>query len=149
MLREDVAGSATRPVGCPVGCLLPLSAGGVVAGATVWVVARIWDTCDVGVNGSANAGVPLFCSLAMWGVFSVLWGLVLTLLGGRGAGKAYAVAIIAGVVVAWGTIAWIGVLDSYPAPVCPGNVPSWWPGLLPVQLPGTVRRSARAAGRTV
>jgi hypothetical protein len=111
--------------------LLPLSAGGIVAGVTVWAVAGIWRSCDVG-NGSANAAVLLFCLLVMWGVVSSLWALIFKLFGSRGIIGAYATAACISVAIAWGAIAWIGVLDSYPAPVCPGNVPPWWPGIIPV-----------------
>ncbi|MFH9546926.1 hypothetical protein ACIBAH_15820 [Streptomyces sp. NPDC051445] len=114
-----------------VGCLLPLGAGGTVAGATVWVVAGMWRSCDVG-NGSANGPVLLFCFLLIWALISSLWGLVLKFLGPRGMKWAYVVAICASVGMAWGMIAWIGVLDSYPSPICEGNVPPWWPDIIPV-----------------
>ncbi|SNX55968.1 hypothetical protein SAMN06272735_0405 [Streptomyces sp. TLI_55] len=26
---------------------------------------------------------------------------------------------------------WLGMPDSYPDPLCPGNVPPWWPGFIP------------------
>ncbi|WP_327315231.1 hypothetical protein [Streptomyces sp. NBC_01235] len=119
--------SATRRVGC----LLHLSAGGIAAGATVWVVANIWRSCDVG-NGSANGAVLLFCFLMTWGVLSSIWGSIFKVLGGKSIAWAYGVAICATVGISWGLIAWIGILDSYPAPVCPGNVPPWWPDFVPV-----------------
>jgi hypothetical protein len=95
------------------------------------VIADIWHTCDVG-NGSANGAALLFCFLVMWGAFPSLWALTIKVFGSEGIGGAYAVAVCASAVIAWGVIAWIGVLDSYPAPVCPGNVPPWWPEIIPV-----------------
>lgn len=118
--------SATRRVGC----LLPLGAGGIMAAATVWVIAGIWHSCDVG-NGSADGAVLFFCFLLIWGALSSQWGVTLKMLGGKSIAGACAVAFCAAAGICWGLIAWIGVLDSYPAPVCPGNIPPWWPGFVP------------------
>ncbi|MGW2051525.1 hypothetical protein ACWCPF_41250 [Streptomyces sp. NPDC001858] len=103
------------------GLLLPLTAGGIAAGATIWVVANIWASCDVG--GGANGGILLFCFLPTWWAFSSLWSMIFRVLAGKSAAWAFAVAFCISVVLSWGLIAWIGILDSYPAPICPGNIP--------------------------
>ncbi|MET9877646.1 hypothetical protein ABZZ36_23870 [Actinacidiphila glaucinigra] len=43
-------------------------------------------------------------------------------------GSAVAVEIAIGCAV----IAWIGIVDDYPAPFCPGNIPAWWPHFIPI-----------------
>ncbi|MFG2946034.1 hypothetical protein [Streptomyces adustus] len=44
-------------------------------------------------------------------------------------------ALLAGVVFTvwftWFLVTWVGIVESYPDPVCPGNVPPWWPSHLP------------------
>ncbi|MFJ9726267.1 hypothetical protein ACIRP3_26265 [Streptomyces sp. NPDC101209] len=113
------------------GSLLPLGAGGAAAGVTVWAVGATWRACDVG-STSANGMILLLSFPVLWGVFAALWSAVLRLFGAERRSGACAVAACASVALVWGLIAWIGVLDSYPAPVCPGNVPPWWPEIIPV-----------------
>ncbi|MFF4908402.1 hypothetical protein ACFY2T_26460 [Streptomyces sp. NPDC001260] len=113
------------------GFLLPVGAGGVAAGATVWTVAQVWRTCDVG-NGSANGAVLLLLLPVLWGVFAALWTAVLRAFGAGRRTGAVAAALCVSVGLAWALVSWVGVLDSYSAPVCPGNVPPWWPEVIPV-----------------
>lgn len=113
------------------GFLLPLGAGGVAAGVTVYAVAATWHACDVG-NDSANGLILLVLFPVLWGVFAALWSAVLRLFGATARAGAIALAVCVSVGLVWGLISWIGVLDSYPAPVCPGNVPPWWPDIIPV-----------------
>lgn len=51
------------------GFLLPLGAGGVAAGVTVYAVAATWRACDVG-NDSANGMILLLLFPVLWGVFA-------------------------------------------------------------------------------
>lgn len=90
----------------------------------------IWHSCDVG-NGSADGAVLFFCFLLTRSALSSQWGVTLKMLGGKSIAGACAVAFCAAAGICWGLIAWIGVLDSCPAPVCPGNIPPWWPGFVP------------------
>nr|WP_239158323.1 hypothetical protein [Streptomyces sp. SID13726] len=106
-----------------------LGAGGVFAGAAVWLIGSVWRTCDI---GTANGGALLAVFLVMWGVLSVLWGLSFKVFAGRRVKWAWAVAVCVSVGLVWAAVAWIGVIDSYPDPFCPGNVPPWWPDAVPV-----------------
>ncbi|PKW09055.1 MULTISPECIES: hypothetical protein [unclassified Streptomyces] len=31
----------------------------------------------------------------------------------------------------WFLITWLGIQESHPAPLCPGNIPPWWPSYIP------------------
>lgn len=117
---------SSRSVALPMGIVMSLG--------TCWLIANIWSSCDVGVNGSANSGFLVIVYLPLaFVVFSVAAGVTHSVMAKWtnatvALGSAFAVEIAIG----WTVIAWIGIVDDYPAPFCPGNIPSWWPDFIPV-----------------
>lgn len=102
----------------------------VLAPATAALLSRAWDTCDVGVNNAANSGFLLWLFIpAMGTVLLLTWVAVGTLLGRHPVPHAIALAV-ALLAVAWCALSlfWEGPAT----PACPGGVPGWWPGFVPV-----------------
>lgn len=101
------------------------------------VVGRAWRACDVGINGAANSlSVLVEVWIGVGAVNCLLFGGVYLLLPVRGAVlrwfAALAVWLPLMAVVAWWYFATRGTPADYPAPFCPGNVPPWWPSVIPV-----------------
>ncbi|MFC9112018.1 MULTISPECIES: hypothetical protein [Streptomyces] len=48
----------------------------------------------------------------------------------RSRGAALTAGVLFTLSFTWFVVTWLGMPD-YPAPYCPGNVPSWWPAFLP------------------
>ncbi|MGI5248592.1 hypothetical protein ACQEVV_03575 [Actinacidiphila glaucinigra] len=58
---------SSRSVALPMGIVMSLG--------TCWLIANIWSSCDVGVNGSANSGFLVIVYLPLaFVVFSVAAG---------------------------------------------------------------------------
>ena len=105
--------------------------GGVTSVVAVIVIGRVWSACDVGGGASANSlSLAVMCP-AVWVVVGISWVLVRGLLGRIHPGAALLVGVLLNAWLLWFSVAWLGVLDSYPDPICPGNVPSWWPRFIP------------------
>ncbi len=88
-----------------------------------------WDTCNVGGNGSANLmtlavvapGLFLVALALGAGVRRVIPGLVLAFVG-----VALILAGLAALALVYGATP-----EAWADPVCPANVPPWWPAWLP------------------
>lgn len=118
-----------------------------VALFTVRLVGRAWADCDVGINASANSYALFLLVLPVTGLVNTgvfggtFWG---TYLGFAQLAKvkrwpgtlaAYAAAFVLALVPlvfsVWAVMDF-AIPENYPDPVCPDNVPSWWPSWLPV-----------------
>ncbi|RIQ11799.1 hypothetical protein [Jiangella rhizosphaerae] len=108
--------------------------GGVVALALAGLISRAHADCDVGLNAGANL-------LAVLMVLPVVWGLHAAAFAAASAGvgrvtRRAPAGLVAGaltvVLLAWLLFAWVGTPSDYPDPICPANVPPWWPSWLPV-----------------
>ncbi|OII68942.1 hypothetical protein BJP39_19440 [Streptomyces sp. CC77] len=114
------------------GAWVGASLGVVTAVAVVVAIGSIWESCDIGVSSSANSAVLLVPSPFVWVLSAALWALPLAGWGRVSRGVAVVLGAVANLLFVWFLVSWLGVLDSYPDPRCPGNVPAWWPGFLPV-----------------
>ncbi|MFM9369225.1 hypothetical protein [Streptomyces sp. Da 82-17] len=104
--------------------------GGVGTGVVgVLLLGRAWRDCDIGINAAANSFGLAFVFLGLSLVAGLWWWLVLARLGAVGT----VVALLGSALLVWGVMAWLHAPDGYPSPFCgPGNVPAWWPDLLPL-----------------
>ncbi|PWI12886.1 hypothetical protein DI272_01025 [Streptomyces sp. Act143] len=119
--------SRPRLSGIGVGVLV----GGLTAVVTVTAIGRAWAACDTGIGAAANGMTLLFLAPLLWVAAAVPWIAVHSTLGRRHRTAAWAAGLVITLWLAWFLVTWLGMPDSYPAPVCPGNVPPWWPGFLP------------------
>jgi hypothetical protein len=84
-----------------------------------------WNECDVGLNATAR-----LWSILLFDAPAVLVALTLALVAPWRVGWPRASWLFApALAYAW----WALVVTpaGYPDPICPGNVPSWWPDLIP------------------
>ncbi|MDG4857783.1 hypothetical protein P8605_06370 [Streptomyces sp. T-3] len=109
-------------------------AGLVVSIGGCLLVGRAWRDCDIGVNAVAGSGALALVFVPLVAVACAWWGAALGVVGRRaGLAVGALVGVVGSVGVGWGLMAWLGVPEGYPAPICaPDNVPAWWPGWLPV-----------------
>ncbi|MDI3385865.1 hypothetical protein QIS99_06480 [Streptomyces sp. B-S-A8] len=113
---------ALRVMAGPIGGVLT---GGLGAGLLGWA----WRTCDIGINGAANSFSLALVFLALTAVATLWWWFAPARFGVAGP----AIAVLGSLLLVWGVLAWLHAPDGYPAPFCPpGNVPPWWPELLPL-----------------
>lgn len=98
---------------------------------SVAAVGRAWAACDVGGDAAANGMTLLFLAPLIWVAAAVPWVILYGTLGRRHRRAAPAAGIVFTLWFTWFLVTWLGMPDSYPAPLCPGNVPPWWPGFLP------------------
>ncbi len=106
--------------------------GGVTSVVSAVVIGRVWAACDVGVGASANSFALVIVVPAVWVAVALSWVFVFGVAGRLHRGAAWAAGAALNTWLLWFTVVWLGILDSYPDPVCPGNVPPWWPALIPV-----------------
>lgn len=121
-------GSGFRRTGRRVGALLGVPTSLLV----VFVIGNMWASCDVGVNASANSGALVLIAPFVWGATVFSWVAVYGAVGRVRRWVAVLLGVLVNLGLMWFFIAWLGVLDSYPAPVCRGNIPEWWPAFIPV-----------------
>ncbi|MEU0411554.1 hypothetical protein ABZ307_27560 [Streptomyces griseorubiginosus] len=105
--------------------------GGLTAVASVAVIDRAWAACDIGVGAAANSMTPLLLTPLIWLAAAVPWVILYGTLGTRHRRAALTAGILFTLWFTWFLVTWLGMPDSYPAPLCPGNVPPWWPSLIP------------------
>lgn len=108
--------------------------GGAAAVGLVSLASRVFAACDVGLNAGAT-------SMALTIVLPILWGLNVAVFVAafavvrattRRRSAAVGAGLVALVLVAWLLIAWQVTPADYPDPICPANVPPWWPSWIPV-----------------
>lgn len=73
----------------------------------------------------------LFLAPLIWIAAAVPWVVLHGTLGRRHRGSALTAGLVVTVWFTWFVVTWIGIVDSYPDPQCPGNVPPWWPSFIP------------------
>ena len=105
--------------------------GGLTAVAAIAVIGRAWAACDIGSSAAANGMTLLVLAPLIWIAASVPWVILYGTLGTRHSGTALTAGLIFTLWFTWYLVTWLGMPDSYPAPLCPGNVPPWWPSFIP------------------
>ncbi len=117
--------SQAIPPGARSGVMSGVLVGGVATVVSVPTIGRAGAACDVGSNAANSL---LFLTPLIWIVAAFPWIILHGLLG-RGhrpaAGLAWTLWFT------WFVVTWLGMPDSCPAPLCPGDVPPWWPSFLP------------------
>ncbi|BDM69800.1 hypothetical protein HEK616_32870 [Streptomyces nigrescens] len=98
---------------------------------SIATIGRVWAACGVGVNAAASNMTLLFLGPLIWIAVAVSWVVLYATLGRRHRSAALTAGLIFTVCVTWFLVTWLGIVDSYPDPRCPGNVPPWWPSFLP------------------
>ncbi|GAA4973776.1 hypothetical protein HD597_005176 [Nonomuraea thailandensis] len=108
--------------------------GAVTALAGVWIVARAWATCDVGVSGLANLLALMFYAAPLWALATLTWWVGTGLPGRRVLLARLAVSVLGSLALIWAFMAWQhSPGGDYPVSSCPDNVPPWWPRWLPLR----------------
>jgi hypothetical protein len=118
--------------------LVGVALGVISAKVAITLLSRMWAFCDVGINSAANSlGLLFFTAptvLLFAGVGSALtfWAIART-------GRRWSqLAACVGAVLAALFVVWVDLAvehnpgGDYPSPVCDENVPSWWPGWIPL-----------------
>lgn len=113
------------------GMLFGVLVGGLTSVVSIAVVGRVWAACDIGANGAADGMTLLGLAPVVWIAAAVPWVVLHGTLGRRHPRAALAAGLVFSVWFTWFLVTWLGMADSYPAPLCPGNVPSWWPSFIP------------------
>ncbi|WP_405725591.1 hypothetical protein OG885_03170 [Streptomyces sp. NBC_00028] len=106
--------------------------GGLTAVVSVAAIGRAWAACDIGGGAAANGMTLLVLTPLIWIAAALPWIVLNSTLGRRHSGAAWAAGLLFALCLTWFLVTWLGMPDSYPAPLCPDNVPPWWPRLLPV-----------------
>ncbi|MEU0949912.1 hypothetical protein ABZ379_45730 [Streptomyces canus] len=73
----------------------------------------------------------LFLAPLIWVAAAVPWVVLHSILGRRHRRTALMAGLIFTLWFTWFLVTWLGMPNSYPAPLCPGNVPPWWPSFIP------------------
>jgi hypothetical protein len=105
--------------------------GGLTSLVSTVAIGRVWAACDIGGGAAANSLPLLFLAPLIWIATAIPLGVLYGVVGGRHRRAALAAGLLLTVCCTWFLVIWLGVLDSYPDPVCPGNVPPWWPDFIP------------------
>ncbi|AZQ40955.1 hypothetical protein EJ357_46885 [Streptomyces cyaneochromogenes] len=113
------------------GILCGVLFGGLASVVSLVTIGRVWAACDVGVNAAASSMTLLFLAPLIWIGVAISWVLLYGTLGRRHRSAALTTGLILTVCVTWCLVTRLGMVDSYPAPRCAGNVPPWWPSFIP------------------
>lgn len=105
--------------------------GGLTSVVATAAIGRAWAACDVGGNAAANSMTLLFLAPLIWIAAAVPWVVLHSTLGRRHHASALTAGLAFTLWFTWFLITWLGMPDSYSAPLCPGNVPPWWPAFIP------------------
>lgn len=108
-----------------------IALGGVTSLVSIVTIGQVWATCDVGGNASTHSLSLLFLVPFIWFAAAVPWVVLYGALGRHHRGAALAAGLLFSAWFAWFLVTWLGTMDSYPDPLCPGNVPPWWPSFIP------------------
>ncbi len=104
--------------------------GGLTAVVSTAAIGNAWATCDIG-NGVTNGMTLLFLFPPIWIAAAVPWVILHSTIGRRHRRTTLTAELIFTLWFTWFLVTWLGMPDSYPAPLCPGNVPPWWPSFIP------------------
>lgn len=104
--------------------------GGLTAVVSTAAIGKAWAVCDIG-NGVTNGMALLFLVPPIWIAAAVSWVILHSTIGRRHRRTALTAGLIFTLWFTWFLVTWLGMPDSYPAPLCPGNVPPWWPSFIP------------------
>jgi hypothetical protein len=110
--------------------------GGAAGFGLLWITRRAWDDCGVKLTGPVGNGPTLlFVGLPVALVVNiVLFSIVWRVMRKGGGGKFLMPLIGALVAIAIADLAlfsWAGTPAGLAAPLCPANVPAWWPEWIP------------------
>ncbi|NUS25451.1 MAG: hypothetical protein HOV92_14690 [Streptomyces sp.] len=105
--------------------------GGLTAAVSVAAIGSAWAACGVGGGAAANGMTLLVLTPLIWIAAALPWIVLHSTLGRRHSGAAWATGLLFTLCLTWSLVTWLGMPNSYPAPLCPDNVPPWWPRLLP------------------
>lgn len=105
--------------------------GGLTAVVTIAVIGRAWTACDIGTNAAANSMTLLILTPLIWIAAAVFWAILHNTLGRHHRRTALTTGLIFILWFIWFLVTWLGMPDSYPATLCPENVPPWWPSFIP------------------
>src|SRR4051812_32951421 len=111
--------SPTRP--WSRGILFGALFGGLTSLVSIATIGRAWAACDIGVNEGANSMTLLFLAPLIWIAAAVPWVVLYGTLGRRHRGSAVTAGFIFTVWFTWFLVTWLGIVDSYPVSLCPGN----------------------------
>ena len=104
--------------------------GGLTALVSTAAIGSAWAACDIG-NGVTNGMTFLILAPLIWFAAAVPWVILHSTLGRRHRRAAHTAGLTFTLWLTWFLVTWLGMQDSYPAPLCPGNVPPWWPNFIP------------------
>ncbi|GAA2334321.1 hypothetical protein GCM10010431_66860 [Streptomyces kunmingensis] len=105
--------------------------GGLTAVVTTAAIGKAWAACAIGGNAAANSLTLLFLAPLIWIAAAVPWVILHSTLGKRHRRTAQIAGLVSTLWLAWFLVTWLGMPDSYPAALCPANVPPWWPSFIP------------------
>lgn len=105
--------------------------GGLTAVVSTVAIGRAWAACDIGSGAAANSITLLFLAPLIWIAAAAPWVILYGTLGKRHRRTALTTGLVFTLWFAWFLVTWLGVPDSYPVPLCPANVPPWWPSFVP------------------
>ena len=120
------------PYGDPMERFLTLVFGVGGAFALIVLTSRAWQACRVDIGAVGNGPTLLFAGVPVALVVNiVLFNLVYRF---TRKGKGYSAlmfGVVAILIADLALFSWAGTPTFVPAPVCPANVPPWWPDGIP------------------
>jgi hypothetical protein len=123
--------TSSRPTPWTAGILFGVLFGGLASAVSTVTIGRIWAACDIGVNANATSLTLLVLSPLIWIAAAVPWIVLYGTLGKHHPRAALLGGLLFTVWFTWFLVTWLGMVDDYPDPLCPGNIPPWWPSLIP------------------
>ncbi|GII27189.1 hypothetical protein Pmi06nite_06310 [Planotetraspora mira] len=114
------------------GCLVGGLVGVPTTLITIFVIGHMWSSCNVGVNAGANSLTLILFAPIIWLASALSWLILYGAIGRFNHGVAIMFGIVFNLGLLWFLVAHFGAMESYPDPICPGNVPPWWPSFIPV-----------------
>ncbi|MEU9607708.1 hypothetical protein [Streptomyces sp. NPDC048057] len=115
------------------GCLISPVAGLLTTFVGVFLIARLWDACDAGINDSANSyGLVPYAALLLL-VTTAWWAITIGAVSPRSPVLALSGALLGSLLLLWAFVAVLYRSGEYLSVQCwPGRDPSWWPAWIPI-----------------
>lgn len=120
------------------GTLFPFTGASLIVSlGEAMLLSRAWSDCDVGLNATTNLLTVVFLVIPGLWLANVLALVVAALAlrassrGDVGRSAPYVVGAVALGAVALAMWVFVATPGWYPDPICPENVPAWWPSWLP------------------